>query len=106
MTSAGTPETRHGVAVRHEGHIDHLDHGHLLHEEDGRIVEHTIAVSSTNPDRCDPDHRAIAEPGHVHGPDCGHEQVPHGDHIDFLVDGRLQHLHGDHIDDHGPLPLA
>jgi hypothetical protein len=37
---------------------------------------------------------------HVHGPGCGHEAVPHGDHIDYLVDGRLHHPHGDHCDNH------
>lgn len=43
---------------------------------------------------------------HVHGPGCGHEAVPHGDHVDYLVDGRLHHPHGDHCDDHGKLELA
>ena len=33
----------------------------------------------------------------------GHEAVPHGDHVDFLVDGRLHHVHDGHCDDHGPL---
>jgi len=23
--------------------------------------------------------------GHTHGPDCGHEMAPHGDHLDYLV---------------------
>jgi hypothetical protein len=32
--------------------------------------------------------------------------VPHGDHMDYLIDGRLHHKHGDHCDDHGPLALA
>ncbi|MDO4795919.1 MAG: hypothetical protein Q4A28_08295 [Brachymonas sp.] len=40
---------------------------------------------------------------HQHGPGCGHETVPHGDHIDYLVDGHLHHPHGDHCDDHGPI---
>src|SRR5580704_10925438 len=44
--------------------------------------------------------------GHEHGPNCGHEAVPHGDHIDYLVNGRLHHPHGDHCDDHGPVQLA
>lgn len=26
---------------------------------------------------------------------------PHGDHVDYLVDGALHHLHGDHCDLHG-----
>jgi hypothetical protein len=44
--------------------------------------------------------------GHVHGPGCGHEPVAHGDHTDFLVDGRLHHPHGGHCDDHGPAEVA
>jgi hypothetical protein len=36
----------------------------------------------------------------------GHEQVPHGDHVDYLVDGRLHHPHDDHCDDHGPVALG
>lgn len=41
-----------------------------------------------------------------HGPGCGHEAVPHGNHIDFLVNGRLHHPHGDHCDDHGPVEVV
>lgn len=107
MTAAGPsgqPTSR--TAVRHDDHVDYLDKGRLLHEAAGRIEEHTIGVSDRNPDRCDTKHRAAAEPGHVHGPNCGHEAVPHGSHLDYLVNGRLQHQHGDHVDDHGPLPMA
>ena len=43
---------------------------------------------------------------HVHGPDCGHEPVPHGDHVDYLVAGHLHHPHGDHCDDHGPVEVV
>jgi UDP-2,3-diacylglucosamine pyrophosphatase LpxH len=32
--------------------------------------------------------------------------VPHGEHVDYLVDGHLHHPHGDHCDDHGELALA
>jgi hypothetical protein len=32
--------------------------------------------------------------------------VPHGDHVDYLVNGRLHHQHGNHCDDHGPLEKA
>ena len=38
---------------------------------------------------------------HAHGPDCGHEAIAHGDHVDYLVDGHLHHPHDDHCDDHG-----
>ncbi|MDM7516952.1 hypothetical protein QUF07_09535 [Lentilactobacillus sp. TOM.63] len=44
--------------------------------------------------------------GEIHNEFCGHQQVPHGDHIDYLVNGRLQHVHGDHVDDHGPVDIV
>lgn len=44
------------------------------------------------------------EPGHVHGPDCGHTPHQHGDHVDYVVDGHLHHPHGDHCHDHGVVP--
>jgi hypothetical protein len=85
----------------------YLDHGHLQHVQGGRVEEHVIEVSEMNPDRCSPEHKARGhESTHQHGPDCGHEAVPHGNHIDYLVDGRLHHSHGDHCDDHGPLPVV
>ena len=38
---------------------------------------------------------------HVHGPGCGHEAVPHGDHVDYIV-GRHRHApHDGHCDHHG-----
>jgi zinc transport system permease protein len=37
---------------------------------------------------------------HEHGPDCGHEAVPHGDHVDYLHDGHRHAAHGDHWDEH------
>lgn len=40
-----------------------------------------------------------------HGPSCGHEAIPHGDHTDSLVDGHLHHPHGTHCDDHGPVSV-
>lgn len=43
---------------------------------------------------------------HVHGANCGHEAVPHGDHVDYIVNGRLHHQHGDHCDDHGPVEIV
>jgi hypothetical protein len=32
--------------------------------------------------------------------------VPHGEHTDYLVDGRLHHPHDGHCDDHGGIELA
>ncbi len=49
-------------------------------------------------------HRArgpLQHPAHDHGPECGHDAVAHGDHVDYLVDGKLHHPHDGHCDDHG-----
>ncbi|MFO0663544.1 MAG: hypothetical protein U0174_06310 [Polyangiaceae bacterium] len=46
------------------------------------------------------DHKTHENHSHVHGPNCGHKQVTHGDHVDFLHDGHLHHVHGDHVDEH------
>jgi hypothetical protein len=32
--------------------------------------------------------------------------VPHGDHVDYLVNGHLHYPHGQHCDDHGPVQVA
>ena len=94
------------VPVEHDGHVDYLHDGHLHHQnEDGTVEEHVIPVSDANPEGCTPGCAGHDE-NHVHGPDCGHPAVPHGDHVDYLVDGHLHHPHGDHCDDHGPLREA
>jgi hypothetical protein len=72
-----------------------LHDGHLHAHHQGHWDETRIDVSAENPDAC------------RHVPcafDHGVAQaVPHGDHQDILVEGRLHHLHTDHCDDHGPL---
>ncbi len=93
------------TAIKHGDHVDFLHDGHLHHQSaDGVVEEHTIPVTAENPEGCT-DSAAHAD-GHVHGPDCGHEAVPHGDHVDYLVDGHLHHPHGDHCDDHGPVEVV
>lgn len=37
---------------------------------------------------------------HRHGPGCGHEAVPHEDHVDYLHDGHRHAPHGAHYDEH------
>jgi hypothetical protein len=32
--------------------------------------------------------------------------VPHGDHIDYLVDDHLHYPHEDHCDDHGKVSVV
>jgi hypothetical protein len=90
------------TAIEHFGHIDYLHDGHLHHPHQDHVDEHVIPVSDLNPDHCSP----VKGAAHVHGPNCGHEAVPHGEHVDYLVDGRLEHPHGDHNDDHGPIRVV
>jgi hypothetical protein len=95
------------TAVRHGDHTDYLHDGHLHHMHNGHADEHSIAVSGTNPSTCTPNHSCSGhDKGHVHGPRCGHEGVPHDGHVDYLVNGHLHHQHGDHCDDHGRLDRA
>jgi hypothetical protein len=101
---------RHGAgcghtAVLHEGHTDYLHDGHLHHLQGEQVEEHSITVGSANPGACTPAHACGAhDRAHQHGPGCGHEAVPHGDHVDYLVSGHLHHPHQGHCDDHGTLP--
>ena len=45
------------TAIEHDGHIDYLHDGHLHHpSSDGQIHEHTIAVSTENPEDCTEGH--------------------------------------------------
>ncbi|MBI3821378.1 MAG: hypothetical protein HY289_01715, partial [Planctomycetes bacterium] len=79
----------------------------LHHPEGDKVAEHAIEVTAKNPSDCTPQHACGGHPqNHEHGPDCGHEAVPHGDHVDYLVDGHLHHPHGGHCDDHGPVDVV
>ena len=95
------------TGIQHNGHVDYLHDGHLHHHTASGVEEHQVEVSSANPTACTPAHNCGKHAAdHRHGPGCGHEAVPHGDHVDYLVDGHLHHAHGDHCDDHGPVHLA
>ena len=99
------------TGIKHGDHVDYLHDGHLHHQDGGQVLEHAIPVSDANPEGCHPAEGAAHSGDHVCGPGCGHEPVPHGDHIDYLVydaDGnaRLHHPHGDHCDDHGPVEIV
>src|ERR1700746_687067 len=94
-------------AVHHSGHVDYLHDGQLHHPHEGHVDDHVIAVTGENPEPCPSHHRCGGhDAGHVPGPSCGHEPVPHGNHVDYRVAGHLHHPHGDHCDDHGPLASA
>ncbi|MEX2962474.1 hypothetical protein [Microbulbifer sp. TYP-18] len=102
------PEHIHGpdcghTAIRHNDHVDYVYDGHLHHPHGDHCDEHVIQVSEKNPNTCSPVHDCD---GHIHGPDCGHEAVPHEDHVDYIVNGRLHHVHDGHCDDHGPVEIV
>lgn len=40
------------------------------------------------------------EHAHIHGDDCGHPAVKHGDHVDYVHDGHRHAPHGEHYDEH------
>ena len=94
------------TGIRHGDHVDYLHDGHLHHQSDDRVVEHRLDVADTNPVSCTPGFLGAHDRGHTHGPGCGHEAVPHGDHTDYIVEGQLHHSHGDHCDDHGKVVVA
>lgn len=95
------------TAIQHGDHVDYLHGGHLHHEHSGHVDECSLSEDSRNPVRCTPQHTCPGhEPAHRHGPGCGHEAAPHGDHVDYLVDGHLHHPHTGHCDDHGLIQVV
>ncbi len=88
-------------AVKHDDHTDYVHDGHLHHSHEGHVDEHSLSESS-NKTQCTPAHDcATHEKAHKHGSACGHEAIPHSDHVDYVVAGHLHHPCEDHCDDHG-----
>ena|SRR5436190_18464253 len=95
------------AGVQHEGHVGYLHDGHLHCAHNGHFDEHVLAVGAQNPAACTPSHSCQAHAGnHAHGDGCGHEAVPHGDHVDYCVGDHLHHPHGAHCDDHGTVQMV
>ena len=88
-------------AIRHASHVDYLHDGHLHHIHGDHVDDHAIPVSESNPQGCTDQ---ISD--HRHGQDCGHFRIPHGDHYDYVVDGRLHRSHEGHCDDHGKVEVV
>ena len=103
---------RHGPGcghrtIVHGQHVDYLHDGHLHCVQGETTVERVIGATTDNPVTCTLGHECDGHPDdHTHGAGCGHEQVPHGDHVDHLVGGHLHHQHGRHCDHHGAVPAA
>ena len=52
-------------------------------------------------DPVQPEHHDVTESHpHVHGDNCGHLAVAHGDHVDYVHDGHRHASHGEHYDEH------
>lgn len=95
------------VAIRHGDHVDYLHDGHLHHGHDGHVDECALEIDAANPAPCTTTHRCAGHlQDHTHAPGCGHQPIPHGDHVDYLVAGHLHHPHGAHCDDHGAVVVA
>jgi hypothetical protein len=92
--------------IEHAGHEDFLHDGHLHHVHGDHVDEHALEVTQVNPSKCTPSHACGGHAAsHQHSATCEHTAVPHGDHIDYVVDGHLHHPCGTHCDDHGPVRL-
>ncbi len=95
------------TAILHSGHTDYIHDGHLHSLHEGHIDEHKLAVSAANPGDCTKGHDCASHGSdHKHSASCGHEAIPHGDHVDYVVNGHLHHQHDGHCDDHGKVQLA
>jgi hypothetical protein len=45
------------------------------------------------------DHHQHDAHDHVHGKNCGHTAIAHGDHTDYLHDGHMHRAHEGHTDE-------
>jgi hypothetical protein len=87
--------------------VDYLHDGHLHQAHSDHFDECELASGKANPSDCTPSHKCDRyDATHRHGPSCGHEAVPHGGHVDYLVEGHLHHAHDSHCDDHGAVSRA
>jgi len=57
----------------------------------------TAVQPQVNEDAIEPD---SATHPHLHSAACEHESIAHGDHVDYLHDGRRHAAHADHYDEH------
>ncbi len=88
--------------VQHDGHIDYIENGHLYHPTSTQQNEdHRIEISPVNPSS---GAKIACTETMIHGRNA--PRIPHGDHFDYVVDGRLHHVNGSQCEDHGPIELV
>jgi len=108
---AGHDGHEHGAdcghaALEHAGHVDYVHDGHLHFAHGDHFDEHALEVSSANP-AAEELASMVTTDDHMHGHEGEeHAMVQHGDHMDYIHNGRLHFVHGDHTDDHGPVALV
>lgn len=94
-------------AVKHGDHTDYLHDGHLHHVHGDHVDEHSLCESDCNTTACTPQHASCGhDSSHSHGSGCGHDAIPHGDHVDYLVDGHLHSPCQGHCDNHGAVTVS
>lgn len=89
-------------SIQHSDHTDYLHEGHMHRAHGDHFDECSIPVNAANPEDCTPSYTCGGHgQGQRHDAGCDHQRVPHGNHSDYVVQGRLHHEHGGHCDDHG-----
>ncbi|KAK3281755.1 cadmium/zinc-transporting ATPase [Cymbomonas tetramitiformis] len=74
------------TVIEHDGHIGYLHDGQLTCDVGSGTFDTECKL------RHHVEEERVIKSDHRHGPGCGHEQIPHGDHFDYLVDDRLHHV--------------
>lgn len=92
--------------IEHKDHKDYLHDGHMHNVHGDHVHDCSLEVGGKNAAECTPDHKCAGhDANHKHDKGCGHDAVPHGDHVDYIVEGHLHHPCGSHCDDHGPVSV-
>ena len=88
----GTNKSREqeSMHIEHEQHDDHAKPGKLSKKHDTALITHPF-----------PKKNGAQISGHVHQKGCGHEEVIHERHFDYVVEDRLIHVQDGHTTDHG-----
>lgn len=81
------PRGRERIYSVTDAHVSHIVLDAIEHAKESQMsTDH--AAHAIHPDH-----------DHVHGADCGHQAVEHGDHTDYEHDGHLHHAHGGHVEE-------
>ncbi len=75
--------------------------GAFLRHRHQQTVPFEEVAPQADEDQLETGHQEVPEEHeHVHGEDCGHLAVQHGDHVDYVHDGHRHAVHGGHYDEH------